>query len=386
MSTLPDGWYRTTVGKSAKFLTGYPFASARFSSSGIQLIRGSNVKRSVIDWSADIAKHWPRVEVSLRAYELEDGDIVIAMDGALVGRSYARITERHLPAYLVQRVARLRGTKVDQGLLYAWIGSNAFAQHVDAVKTHTAIPHISPHDIRGFPIDVPIDPSEQRTIADALSDADRQVTALERLIAKKKAIKQGMAQQLLTGRTRLPGFAGPWRECRLGDILTVRHGRSQKGVEAKGGKYPILATGGEIGRTDTPLYSKPSVLVGRKGTIDRPQFQGTPFWTVDTLFYTEIDAVADPKCVFYMFTMIDWRSMNEASGVPSLSSGRVESVACSLPSVDEQRAIRRVLDDGDWAITVLRTRLAKAQAIKHGMMQQLLTARTRLPVMEEVAA
>jgi type I restriction enzyme S subunit len=225
--------------------------------------------------------------------------------------------------------------------------------------------------------------AQQDAVVQVLESAGELVVDLERLIAKKRDVKQGMMQELLTGRTRLPGFAGDWKGVRLGDVLTVRHGRDQKAIEVANGRYKILATGGQIGTTNTPLYSKPSVLIGRKGTIDRPQFQDQPFWSVDTLFYTEIRHTADPKYLFYVFQTVDWRSMNEASGVPSLTSGRVESVEVDLPTVDEQRTIRMALDDTDAEITALERRLESARAVKVGMMQELLTGRTRLPVMEE---
>ncbi|MGY1672459.1 restriction endonuclease subunit S [Geodermatophilus sp. SYSU D00710] len=221
---------------------------------------------------------------------------------------------------------------------------------------------------------------EQRQIAKALGDVDELIALLERLIDKKQAIKQGMMQQLLTGRARLPTFNGRWQFSRLGDVLTVRHGRNQRAVEVPSGRYPILATGGQIGWTNTPLYSKPSVLIGRKGTIDRPQFQDRPFWTVDTLFYTDISPTADPRFLYYIFLTVDWRSMNEASGVPSLSSTRIEGVEVKLPGIAEQIAIRDVLDDVDREIALLHERLRKARDLKTGMMQQLLTGRTRLPV------
>jgi type I restriction enzyme S subunit len=127
------------------------------------------------------------------------------------------------------------------------------------------------------------------------------------------------------------------------------------------------------------------VLIGRKGTIDRPQYQARPFWTVDTLFYTEISPAADPRYLYYVFLTVDWRSMNEASGVPSLSASRVESVVVQLPTIDEQRAIRAVLDDADAEVALLRARLVKAKNIKKGMMQEVLTGRTRFPVSEAAA-
>ncbi|OMB86612.1 hypothetical protein A5741_17215 [Mycolicibacterium conceptionense] len=197
-------WSGSTVGEVSEFLTGYPFESGSFAAAGIRLIRGSNVKRGEIDWSPEIAMYWAQCDPALRAVALRAGDIVVAMDGALVGRSFARITDVQLPAYLVQRVARLRGKAIDQDLLYQWIGSQAFTKHVDDVKTHTAIPHISPRDIRDFKISIPVDVDEQRAIADVLVDADQQIELLKSRLVKARAIKTGMMQQLLTGRTRLP--------------------------------------------------------------------------------------------------------------------------------------------------------------------------------------
>jgi type I restriction enzyme S subunit len=239
--------------------------------------------------------------------------------------------------------------------------------------------------VKGLRVCIPTDLKEQARIANTLWDVDDLIASIERRIAKKRAIRQGMIQQLLSGRMRLPDFNGQWRPSQLGDVLTVRHGKTQRAVEVPSGRYPILATGGQIGWTNTPLYSKPSVLIGRKGTIDRPQFQDRPFWTVDTLFYTEISPAVDPRFLYYKFWTVDWRSMNEASGVPSLSSTRIEGVEVQLPEIAEQVAIREMLDDADREIAVMQERLAKARDLKTGIMQQLLTGKTRLPVTEDVA-
>ncbi len=219
---------------------------------------------------------------------------------------------------------------------------------------------------------------EQRAIATALSDVDALLEELDRLIAKKRDIKQAAMQQLLTGETRLPGFEGEWEARRIGDVLEVRHGRSQKEVETKDGEYPIYASGGEIGRANTYLYSKPSVLIGRKGTIDAPRYCDQPFWTVDTLFYTELLDRNSAKFMYYKFCMIPWRNYNEASGVPSLSARTIENIEIVLPTHEEQEAIAAVLSDMDTEIQALEQRRNKTAELKQGMMQELLTGRTRL--------
>ena len=233
-------------------------------------------------------------------------------------------------------------------------------------------------------VPLPNSTAEQRAIAQALSDVDELLNALEVLIAKKRAIKQAAMQQLLTGRTRLPGFSGEWETRRLGDVLTVCHGRSQREVEIPHGPYPILATGGQIGTTDRPLYDKPSVLIGRKGTVDQPQYMETPFWTVDTLFYCAMKSSHVARFFYYRFWLIDWHRYNEASGVPSLNAKTIENIEVVCPNPSEQATIASVLADMDAEITALERRRDKTLAIKEGMMQQLLTGRVRLVDREAV--
>ncbi|MBC6476653.1 MAG: restriction endonuclease subunit S [Hormoscilla sp. GM7CHS1pb] len=236
---------------------------------------------------------------------------------------------------------------------------------------------------------------EQRAIAQTLSDVDGLIAALDKLIAKKRNIKTATMQELLTGKKRLPGFGEgksykntevgvipeDWKVIKLGDILKIRHGKSQHEIIDPNGIYPILATGGEIGRTNTPLYSDPSVLIGRKGTIDSPRYMDSPFWTVETLFYSEIFKHTDAKFVFYKFYLIDWYSYNEASGVPSLNAATIEDINQAFAALKEEEcAIATILSDMDGEIAALEKRRAKTQAMKQGMMQELLTGKTRLIV------
>lgn len=219
---------------------------------------------------------------------------------------------------------------------------------------------------------------EQTAIAEAVSDADSLISSLQKLIEKKKAIKQGAMQELLTGQKRLPGFYKEWRIVQIGETLSIGHGQSQKTVENRLGKYPILATGGCIGYANDFLWDKPSVLIGRKGTIDKPQYADYPFWTIDTLFYTKIFDGYDAKFIYYKFCMIDWHQYNEASGVPSLNATTIENLQIIVPEKDEQQAIAQILSDMDSEIEQLEKKLAKYQQIKQGMMQELLTGRIRL--------
>ena len=168
-----------------------------------------------------------------------------------------------------------------------------------------------------------------------------------------------------------------WKRVRLGDVLQVCHGKCQHAIESKTGKYPILATSGEIGRTDSYLYDKPSVLIGRKGTIDKPQYIDSPFWTIDTLFYTKLAEDCNPKFLYYLCLTIDWTSMNEASGVPSLSANRIESLEVAIPDVGEQDKIASALSSIDKSISIQEDLIAKYEAIKKATVNLLLKPRVK---------
>lgn len=196
-------WEKKEIGEEIDLITGFPFPSQLYATTGVRLLRGSNIKRGVTNWNGEITKYWAEITSDLKQYELCDRDIVIAMDGSLVGRSFAQLSEADLPALLLQRVARVRSEAIDMGYLKEQICSVNFTEHCDSVKTVTAIPHISPKDIRGYIIPIPPTKQEQRAIAEVLSDMDAEITALEQKRDKTKLIKQGMMQELLTGKTRL---------------------------------------------------------------------------------------------------------------------------------------------------------------------------------------
>jgi type I restriction enzyme S subunit len=308
---------------------------------------------------------------------LENGTLIIANSGATLG--VAKILS--LKCCANDGIAVFLDLNKDAEKLFLYYVLNAKTREFrEVVATGNGQPNLNTTLI-GL-TKIPLPPlSEQKAIAHSLSDVDNLITAIDQLITKKRNIKQGTMQQLLTGKKRLPGFSGEWEVKKLGDILKVKHGKSQHNVIDENGEFPILATGGEIGKANTYLYNKPSVLIGRKGTIDIPQYMDTPFWTIDTLFYTEIFNNAVPKFVFYRFNLINWYSYNEASGVPSLNAKTIENIDINFPNnFLEQKAIAEILSDIDKEIEALEKNRDKYKAIKQGMMQELLTGKTRLKI------
>ncbi len=301
----------------------------------------------------------------------EKGDVLISAAGTL-GRT---VVFDGRPAYFQD--SNIVWLKIDKSQL----SNDYLAQYYKVIKWASSEGSTISRLYNGIICDTEIllpPLEEQVAIAEALSDIDSLISSLQKLIEKKKAIKQGTMQELLTSKKRLPGFYKEWRIVQIGETLSIGHGQSQKTVENRFGKYPILATGGCIGYANDFLWDKPSVLIGRKGTIDKPQYADYPFWTIDTLFYTKIFDEYDAKFIYYKFCMIDWHQYNEASGVPSLNATTIENLQIIVPEKDEQQAIAQILSDMDSEIEQLEKKLAKYQQIKQGMMQELLTGRIRL--------
>ncbi|WP_297899759.1 restriction endonuclease subunit S, partial [Methanobrevibacter sp.] len=183
-----------------------------------------------------------------------------------------------------------------------------------------------------------------------------------------------MTKNKNTPKLRFPEFSDEWEEKKLGDILEVHYGKDYKHLGS--GKYPVLGTGGIMTYVDTYLYSKESVLIGRKGSINNPFYINEPFWTVDTLFYTDIHDTF-PKFVFYLISTINWFKYNEASGVPSLSASSIKNVKIKISSFAEQEKIANFLSIVDKKISLLEDKLDLFKDFKNFCMQQLFAQKLR---------
>lgn len=139
----------------------------------------------------------------------------------------------------------------------------------------------------------------------------------------------------------------------LSQLVTIKYGKNQKNVVSKDGAIPIYGTGGLMAYATRPLYSKPSVLIGRKGTIGKVKYVDHPFWTVDTLFYTEVnDDLVVPKYLYYLMSLIDLNTYNEGTTIPSLRTETLNRLELSVPSIEDQETILSCLNPIDEKIVL----------------------------------
>nr|QNO45974.1 hypothetical protein EBOGGPCF_00019 [Methanosarcinales archaeon ANME-2c ERB4]QNO46074.1 hypothetical protein FAKCHJAF_00011 [Methanosarcinales archaeon ANME-2c ERB4]QNO48851.1 hypothetical protein LEJCPHKL_00020 [Methanosarcinales archaeon ANME-2c ERB4] len=164
-----------------------------------------------------------------------------------------------------------------------------------------------------------------------------------------------------------------WELKSLRDLATINYGRSPAAILSIDGLYPVVGTGGTERLGNDYLHEGESIILGRKGTIDRVHFATGRFWTIDTAYYLSDFKESVPRWLFYFLQAIDLRQMNEATGVPSLSRDLLYKLQIPTPPKPEQHQIAAILSTIDNAIEQTEAIIAKQQRIKTGLMQDLLT-------------
>ena len=303
------------------------------------------------------------------------GSITVIGRGASLGKAFYR----DMPFVAIGRLIVLRPkTSIDARFFCEYINYGiAFAVE------NTGIPQLTTPQISNYLLPVPPEP-EQRAIAEALSDVDGLLNALEALIAKKRAIKQATMQQLLTGKTRLPGFSGAWETKRLGELAHIKTGGRNNEDKVKNGEYPFFVRSAIVERINSYCFDGEAILVPGEGGI------GSIFHYIKGRFDCHqrvymINRFVDDVCgklIYYsMVLQFGSHAMQNTvkATVDSLRLPTFKNFSFSMPKdIAEQQAIASVLSNMDSEIAALEQRRDKTRAIKQGMMQQLLTGRVRL--------
>lgn len=301
---------------------------------------------------------------------------------------------------LNQRMGRLR-MKVDGNPRFVCLQMNRRRDHFKKRAQGSSQKHIYKRDIDALAIPFP-PMAEQRAVVDALSDADRALGALEALIGKKRAIKQAAMQQLLTGKTRLPGFSGDWQTQRLDDLAAIDPENLSSSTDPDFGFNYIsleqVDAGRLIGVSEEVFRTAPSrarrvlrdndVLMStvRPNLMAHLHFRSQVSRAVCSTGFAVLRSHPDRAEAGFLFEHLFERFVNNqidrilaGSNYPAISTRDVRAIEVPCPpTVAEQIAIASVLFDMDAEIDVLQARHAKTRAIRQGMMQQLLTGRVRL--------
>jgi type I restriction enzyme S subunit len=231
--------------------------------------------------------------------------------------------------------------------------------------------------------------AEQNAIAGGLHDVDVLVSSVERLIAKKRDLKQAAMQQLLTGKTRLPGFSGEWQVKRLAAVCSMKSG---DGITSawinQFATYPCYGGNGIRGYVSRFTHDGQYALIGRQGALcgNVLGVEGRFFASEHAIVVTAAPET-DIRWLTCVLTRMALNQYSESSAQPGLSVSKLLTLTVAVPTTrNEQTAIAAVLTDMDAELTALEQRLAKTRALKQAMTQELLTGRTRLVSPQEAHA
>jgi len=410
-------------------LTGFPFKSASYTSdnSGTRLVRGDNVVQGQLRW--ENAARWPDDEHDgIDRYQLEPGDVVLAMDRPWIeaGLKYARIGKDDVPALLVQRVARLRArSDLHQGFLFYLIGSQAFTDHVLAVQTGTAVPHISGKQILEFQFRLP-SYAEQEAIAAVLGSLDdkieqnrRTARVLERLaraIFKAWFVDFEPVKAKAAGAASFPSMPqevfdalptaftdseiGPvpegWEVGSLGDVIEIHDSRrvplSKRQREERRGDFRYYGAAGIVDYVDDYLFDGCFTLVGEDGTVygdgDRPmtQYVWGQFWVNN---HAHVLTGRDPWTTEHIYINLQHvyiRPFVTGAVQPKLNQGNLRSVPVVLPPDPVSASYGDVIEPLFKLLRHVEDESAKLTATRDYLLPQLLSGRVRVEVAEDTVA
>ncbi|MEO6546174.1 MAG: restriction endonuclease subunit S [Nitrospiraceae bacterium] len=334
----------------------------------------------------------------LQRFRLRDGDLLVC-EGGEIGRAaiwHQPIAE----CYYQKALHRLRPKRGYNVTLMLYVLQRLASTGVLLnFVTQTSIAHLPKNKFEKIPIPLLPTKAEQEAIAEALSDTDALIESLEQLLAKKRNLKQGAMQELLTGKKRLPGFSGKWEVTVFGSVAEriVGGGTPSRAVANYwSGDVPWMtvkdfACHSRFGTleniTNEGLKNSASHLIPKHTLITstRMALGKAVVFEVDVTINQDLKAIFPKKdtatqFLYYWFQFNESRIVEMGSGstVMGLSLGDLRKIPFSKPPLPEQTAIAAILSDMDAEIAALETKLTKAHQLKQGMMQELLTGRVRL--------
>jgi type I restriction enzyme S subunit len=402
---LPAGWSASTLKAAADISAGINKPISEMGKGALYV-----TVQDLYDGTSIRTAHLGRIRVSeteVQASSLKPGDIVfgkssVKRDGIGYPSQFLGSDEPVVFSGFTYR-ARARQGIADPTFLFYALRSGPTRRWLIDNSQASALTNINQRIADAIPVTLP-PLNEQRAIAKALSDSDALLAGLDHLIVKKRDLMQAAMQQLLTGQTRLPGFQGEWQVKRLGDLGIFLKGSGVKKDDARSGDLPCVRYGEiythhddyirsfnswishDVAKTATRLKSGDLLFAGSGET--KAEIGKCVAFVQECEAYAGGDIVilrplgVDPLFMGYYCNTAPVNAQKASRGqgdaVVHISTAALAAIAVSLPTQAEQTAIATVLSDMDAELTALEARRNKNRALKQGMMQELLTGRTRL--------
>jgi type I restriction enzyme S subunit len=316
-------WKESTLAELCTDISYGYTESAKLNKVGPKFLRITDIANGRINW--ENVPYCPISENDFIKYKLLPGDIVIARTGATTGANYtikkADPSDVVFASYLIRY--KIDKKVADPNFIGHLLQSSNWQDFVDAIAGGSAQPGANAKQLGSFEISLPELP-EQTAIANVLSSLDDKIDLLHRQNATIEKMAETLFRQWFVEEAK-----DEWEMGKLSDLVTVRYGKDHK--KLLDGKIPVYGSGGLMRHADKSLYNKESVLIPRKGTLNNVIYQDEPFWTVDTMFYTEMKVPNVAKFVYHFLKGQDLASMNVGSAVPSMTTEILNNMPLDIP-------------------------------------------------------
>ncbi len=392
---IPEEWEMYSIGDIGTFSKGSGISRAESNTGNIPAIRYGEIYTCHNDYVKEFFSYIS-TSVAQHSKMLHYGDILFAASGETkedIAKAVAFIS--NATAYAGGDIIVLSPKECfDSKYLGFLLNTSNVIKQRSSKAQGDAVVHITPKSIATIKIALPPF-SEQHRIASALTSIDNLISSLAKLIEKKKNIKQGAMQQLLTGKTRLKGFDGAWVERKLGETGSLAMcKRIFQEETSENGDVPFYKIGTFGQQADAYISkekyeefkriyrfpNKGDILISAAGTIGRTViYDGKPAYFQDSniVWLAHNENCVINSFLYYVYQRIRWNT--EDTTIARLYNNNFNNTIIRFPqSISEQRAIATILTKMDDEITALAAKKAKYEAVKQGMMQQLLTGKLRL--------
>jgi type I restriction enzyme S subunit len=413
MGVIPEGWEEVSVenikAASENALSTGPFGSSIssqfFLEQGVPVIRGNNLSNSIEIKLKDDGLVFvsPEKAIEFRRSIVRKGDLIFTCWGTINQIGLIDDQSKYLEYVISNKQMKLTPNpdKANSLFLYYLFSGHQIQSIIKNKNIGTSVPGFNLGQLRELRFKVPPLP-EQRSIATALSDMDELLGGLDRLIAKKRDLKQSAMQQLLTGKTRLPGFDSEWEVKRLGDLTEMGSGGTPlSSITAyydgdipwvsisdmtKGGKVLYSTdrnlTHAGFFNSAAQMFPSGTVLYAMYASLGECSIAGVSLCSSQAILGIRPNKDLNGEFLYYFLTSLKTtvKSLGQQGTQSNLNKGMVQDFILSLPPLPEQTAIASILSDMDTEIAAIEQRRNKTRDLKQAMMQELLTGRIRLKI------
>ena len=372
-----EDWEQRKFSELFMLKSGYAFNLDEYSKNGIPIINGESIRDGYI--CGEKFNYLPNDYIEkYKEFLITAEDIVIGLNRPIINGSLkiARIPKYIDKGMLYQRAGKV-SLKINLDLRFVYyLLSKEVLVFTNKEAVGSDQPFIKTTKLNEWSMYLSPYMEENSQIGSLLQHIDDYITLhqrkLENLKLKKKALLQKMfpknGEQF--PELRFPGFTDAWEQRKLGEILKVNSGKDYKHLE--NGDIPVYGTGGYMLSVNEALSEVDAIGIGRKGTIDKPQYLKAPFWTVDTLFYLVPLEKYSCSLLYHLSNLIPWKKFDESTGVPSLSKSTIDGIQVNIPKdKKEQDTISMLFDRINNLITLHQRKLEHLQLQKKALLQQM---------------